>query len=68
MIAARAIREFVRCVCAYFEDMKKCDPDCVSLHHAIDAAKTELKSLEKLAEKLPFLFGLIAYFYTMIHS
>ena len=24
--------------------------------------------MEKLAEKLPFLFGLIAYFYTMIHS
>ena len=51
VIAARAIREFVRCVCAYFEDMKNGDPDCVSLHRAIEAAKTELKALEKLAEK-----------------
>lgn len=51
LIAARAIREFVRCVCAYFEDMKQNDPAGKSLHSAVASAKTELKQLEKLAEK-----------------
>ena len=51
VIAARAIREFVRCVCAYFEDMKQNDPEGRSLRAAVESAKRELKDLEQLAEK-----------------
>ncbi len=51
VIAARAIREFVRCVCAYFEDMKQGDPDGKSLRHEVEEAKKELEHLESLADE-----------------
>ena len=56
VIASRAIREFVRCLCAYFDDMKKADPQGLGLRKAVEAAKAEFARLQPLVEaqlKLP---------------
>lgn len=48
--ASRAIRAYVRCVCAYFDDMEKGDPIGSGLRSAVENALKELQSLS--AEKL----------------
>ena len=51
VIASHAIRAFVRCLCAYFDDMKKGDEHAGSLRAEVESAKAEFVRLESLVKE-----------------